>query len=67
MWPVENATIALGFKRYGLDQHVERLITGMFEAAARFRHLDVDAGARAWPHGGGVADGARRGCLNNER
>jgi len=38
VWPVENATIALGFKRYGFDQHVERLITGMFEAAARFRH-----------------------------
>jgi glycogen debranching enzyme len=38
VWPVENATIALGFKRYGLDQHCERLITGIFEAAARFRH-----------------------------
>ena len=38
VWPVENATFALGFKRYGLDSHVERLVTAMFEAADRFRH-----------------------------
>jgi glycogen debranching enzyme len=38
VWPVENATFALGFKRYGLDDHVERLATAMFEAAAHFRH-----------------------------
>jgi glycogen debranching enzyme len=38
VWPVENATFALGFKRYGLDAHVERLVTAMFEAAERFRH-----------------------------
>ncbi|HEX6939199.1 MAG TPA: glycogen debranching N-terminal domain-containing protein [Longimicrobiales bacterium] len=39
VWPVENATFALGFKRYGLDQHVERLATGMFAAAAHFHRL----------------------------
>jgi len=33
VWPVENATFALGFKRYGLDEHVERLATAMWEAA----------------------------------
>jgi glycogen debranching enzyme len=38
VWPVENATIALGFKRYGLDAHVERLTTALFEAADRFRY-----------------------------
>src|SRR5262245_58823094 len=38
VWPVENATIALGFKRYGLDAHAERLIASMFAAADRFRH-----------------------------
>lgn len=26
VWPVENATFALGFKRYGLDRHVDRLV-----------------------------------------
>lgn len=38
VWPVENATIALGFKRYGLDAHANRLIAAMFAAADRFRH-----------------------------
>jgi glycogen debranching enzyme len=39
VWPVENATFALGFKRYGLDDHLERLVTGMCEAAAHFRNF----------------------------
>ncbi len=34
VWPVENATFALGFKRYGLDRHVERLIDAQLEAAS---------------------------------
>jgi glycogen debranching enzyme len=38
VWPVENATIALGFKRYGLEAHADRLIAAMFAAADRFRH-----------------------------
>jgi glycogen debranching enzyme len=38
VWPVENATFALGFKRYGLDEHVERLATGIFDAVAHFRN-----------------------------
>jgi hypothetical protein len=37
VWPVENATFALGFKRYGLDAHVARLVAGMFDAVAHFR------------------------------
>lgn len=39
VWPVENATFALGFKRYGLDAHLERLLTGLFAAAGHFRAL----------------------------
>jgi len=38
VWPAENATIALGFKRYGLDAHADRLIAAMFAAADRFRY-----------------------------
>jgi glycogen debranching enzyme len=37
VWPVENATIALGFRRYGLDDHLERLAVAMFDAANHFR------------------------------
>lgn len=37
VWPVENATFALGFKRYGLDEHLDRLATGIFDAVAHFR------------------------------
>ena len=36
VWPVENATFALGFKRYGLDRHALRLATAMLEAADCF-------------------------------
>jgi glycogen debranching enzyme len=39
VWPVEQATFALGFKRYGLDDHAERLISGMIAAAGEFRDL----------------------------
>jgi glycogen debranching enzyme len=37
VWPVENATFALGFKRYGLDEHAERLMAAQFSAAAHFQ------------------------------
>jgi glycogen debranching enzyme len=36
VWPVENATFVVGFKRYGLDEHLDRLVTAMFEAASYF-------------------------------
>jgi glycogen debranching enzyme len=39
VWPVENATIALGFKRYGLDDHLDQLLEGMFAAIAHCRDL----------------------------
>ena len=34
VWPVENATFALGLKRYGLDDHLDRLASALLEAAA---------------------------------
>jgi glycogen debranching enzyme len=39
VWPVENATIALGFKRYGLDDHLDQLVEGLFAAVAHCRDL----------------------------
>lgn len=36
VWPVEQATFALGFMRYGLHEKVERLSRAVFEAAALF-------------------------------
>jgi glycogen debranching enzyme len=36
VWPVEQATFALGFMRYGLGEHLERLCRAQFEAAALF-------------------------------
>jgi glycogen debranching enzyme len=33
IWPHDNSLIALGFARYGLDQSVERVFTGLFDAA----------------------------------
>jgi glycogen debranching enzyme len=33
VWPVEQATFALGMKRYGLDEHVERLVGAVLDAA----------------------------------
>lgn len=34
VWPHDNALIALGFRRYGLAEHVQRLFAGMFDAAS---------------------------------
>lgn len=36
VWPVENATFALGFLRYGLPEHVATLSRAVFEAAGLF-------------------------------
>ncbi len=36
VWPVEHATLALGFMRYGFHHHVQTIARGMFEAAALF-------------------------------
>jgi glycogen debranching enzyme len=34
VWPVESALLANGAKRYGLDDHVETIVTGLVSAAA---------------------------------
>ena len=34
VWPHDNALIALGFARYGLQAPVERMFQGLFEAAS---------------------------------
>jgi glycogen debranching enzyme len=38
VWPVEQATFALGFKRYGLDDHLDRLAEAVFAAASASPH-----------------------------
>jgi glycogen debranching enzyme len=38
VWPVENANFALGCKRYGLDDHAERIVAALFSAAGYFAH-----------------------------
>ena len=37
VWPVEQATFALGMKRYGFDAEAERLVTAQVRAASHFR------------------------------
>lgn len=36
VWPVEQGTFALGFMRYGLHDHLEKLCRAVFEAASCF-------------------------------
>jgi glycogen debranching enzyme len=36
VWPVEHGSFAIGFLRYGLHEHLERLCRAQFEAAALF-------------------------------
>jgi glycogen debranching enzyme len=36
IWPVEHGTFALGFMRYGLYEHAQRIAKAQFEAAALF-------------------------------
>jgi glycogen debranching enzyme len=38
VWPVEQGSFALGFLRYGLHHHLERLARSQFEAARLFEH-----------------------------
>jgi glycogen debranching enzyme len=38
VWPVEQGSFALGFMRYGLHAHLERLAAGVFDAASIFEH-----------------------------
>ena len=36
VWPHDNALIALGMRRWGLSQPMERIFTGIFQAATQF-------------------------------
>jgi glycogen debranching enzyme len=38
VWPHDNALIGLGFARYGMREHAQRLLTGLFETA---RYMDL--------------------------
>ena len=38
VWPVEQATFALGLVRYGLRRHAEMIVRAQLEAAAIFEH-----------------------------
>ena len=39
VWPHDNAIIALGFARYGLQRSIERVFKGMFDAAT---YMDIN-------------------------
>ncbi len=39
VWPVEQGSFALGFLRYGLHEHVQRLAAAVFDAASLFEHV----------------------------
>ncbi len=36
IWPVENATIAMGLRRYGFDEESNQIVKGIFDAASLF-------------------------------
>ena len=36
VWPHDNSIIAMGFKRYGFEAELNRLVTGLFDAAKAF-------------------------------
>ena len=36
IWPVEHGTFAIGFMRYGLHEHVQRIARAQFDAASLF-------------------------------
>ena len=36
VWPHDNSIIAMGFKRYGFEGELNRLVTGLFDAAKAF-------------------------------
>jgi glycogen debranching enzyme len=36
VWPVENATAMIGFRRYGLDEHLDRLLEGFFASVRAY-------------------------------
>lgn len=55
VWPVETATIALGCKRYGLEDHAERLLTALFDATPHFAELRLPEALAGHPRQLGTA------------
>src|SRR3712207_9347036 len=53
VWPVEQATFALGLRRYGLDDLADRLIEGMLTAALAAPDRRVSGGGWGGGRGGG--------------
>ena len=47
VWPVEQATFALGFKRYGLDGHPNRLVDAVLAAAVASEEVGSTRRGRA--------------------
>ncbi len=39
VWPHDNALIALGLRRYGFTDHMEKVFTGIFDASTQFNHF----------------------------
>jgi glycogen debranching enzyme len=39
VWPHDNSLIAMGFKRYGEEKHLQRIVTGFFDAIRHFPDL----------------------------
>lgn len=39
VWPHDNSIIAMGFKRYGFEDDLNQLATGLFDAVRGFRYL----------------------------
>lgn len=38
VWPHDNSIIAIGLRKYGLDDDFQRVFSGILEAASRFEH-----------------------------
>jgi glycogen debranching enzyme len=53
VWPVENATALIGFRRYGLDRHLDRLVEGFLAAVGACPDLRVPEALTGHPRGRG--------------
>jgi glycogen debranching enzyme len=57
VWPHDNALIAMGFFRYGLPDHVVRVLSGLFDAGSFFelhRMPELFCGFDRWPDEGPI-------------
>ncbi|HEX6534017.1 MAG TPA: glycogen debranching N-terminal domain-containing protein [Gemmatimonadaceae bacterium] len=49
VWPVENATIAFGLRRFGFDQRALDLAEGIFDLAGLYEHERAPECVGGWP------------------